>query len=253
MIKRIVFAIVCIAINGTYGQNGTASPYSYFGIGDLRSSATVENQMMGGMGIYADSIHINLQNPAGYSKLRLTTYTAGISRRELRLKSFTEEQSTSITNLDYLALGFRVGKGLGMGFGLRPYTSVGYNIVSEAINEVGETVTTQFIGEGGLNKVYFSVGYEFMKDLSVGVTASFNFGTLESDRIQGVEDIQLGTLDRRRSRVNGVDFNYALYYTPKIKDKYTLHASARVNTQANLVSKNTEEIGSFVLNSLQDL
>ncbi|MEM9144323.1 MAG: hypothetical protein AAGA86_15140 [Bacteroidota bacterium] len=252
MIRRIVFAIVCIAVWGTYAQNGTASPYSYFGIGDLRSTATVENQMMGGMGIYADSIHINLQNPAGYSKLGLTTYTAGISRRELRLKSFTEEQSTAVTNLDYLAIGLRLGKGWGMGFGLRPYSSVGYNIVSE-VDDGEETVITQFVGEGGLNKVYFSMGYEFAKNLSVGATASFNFGTLESDRIQGVEGVQLGTLDRRTSRVNGMDFNYALYYTPTFKDKYTLHASVRVNTQANLVSENTEEVGSFVLDNLLDL
>lgn len=32
-----------------YAQNGTVSPYSYFGLGDLRSIGSVENQMMGGV------------------------------------------------------------------------------------------------------------------------------------------------------------------------------------------------------------
>ncbi|WP_299529515.1 hypothetical protein [Ulvibacterium sp.] len=253
MIKKIVFAMVCIATAGLHAQNGTISPYSYFGIGDLRSASTVENQMMGGIGVYADSIHVNLQNPAGYSKLRITTYTAGMSRRELRLKSFTEEQNTSVSNLDYLALGFGLGKGLGVGFGIRPYSSVGYDLVAENNDADGALITNQFRGEGGLNKVYFSVGYALAQNLSIGATASFNFGNVENERIQSVEDVQFGTLDRRISRINGMDFNYALYYTPKIKDKYTLFASARVNTQANLTSKNSQEIGSFSLITGQNI
>lgn len=254
MIKKIVIAIVCFSCVGAYAQDGTISPYSFFGIGDLRSSSTVENQMMGSIGVYADSIHINLQNPASYGemglkaldKVGLVTYTAGISNKQIRLKSFTEEQSSSITNLDYLALGFSLGKGLGMGFGIMPYSSVGYNLIDERTNN-GQPLTNVFNGSGGLNKVYYSVGYEFIKDLSVGVTANFNFGNLESERLQQQEDLQFGTFDRRESTVNGFDFNYALNYSPSIKDKYRLHTSVRVNTQGNLVSKNERRVGSFSL------
>ncbi len=75
----------------------------------LRSGATIENQMMGGLGMYTDSIHVNLQNPAAYGKLRLTTYTVGLSHQEIRhLKSFTDEQSSSVTNLEYLSIGFPI-------------------------------------------------------------------------------------------------------------------------------------------------
>jgi hypothetical protein len=254
MIKKIVIAIVCFSCMGAYAQDGTISPYSFFGIGDLRNTSTVENQMMGSIGVYADSIHINLQNPASYGelglkaleKVGLVTYTAGISNKQLRLKSFTEEQSSSITNLDYLALGFSLGKGLGMGFGLMPYSSVGYNLVDERTAN-GQALTNVFNGSGGLNKVYYSVGYEFLKDLSIGVTANFNFGNLESERLQQQEDLQFGTFDRRNSKVNGFDFNYALNYSPLIKDRYRFHSSIRVNTQGNLVSENERQVGSFSL------
>ena len=119
MIKKFVVAVLFFTAMGLYAQNGTVSPYSYFGIGELRAASTVENQMMGAIGVYGDSIHLNLTNPAAYSKLGLqvgenfgiTTYTAGISQNRIRLKSFTEEQNTSVTNLDYLALGFSLGKG----------------------------------------------------------------------------------------------------------------------------------------------
>lgn len=237
---------------GMYAQNGTVSPYSFFGIGDLRTSSTVENQMMGHIGVYADSIHLNLQNPAAYGKLGLevmdkvglVAYTAGISNKQFRLKSFTEEENSSITNLDYLSLGFSLGKGLGMGFGIMPYSSVGYNFLDERTNG-GQALTNIFSGEGDLTRVYYSVGYEIFKDISLGVTVNYNYGTLNNERLQQIEDIQFGTFDRRYSEVNGFDFNYALLYTPTVKEDHTLHTSIRVNTQGNLVSKNERNIGSF--------
>ncbi|MCJ7466595.1 MAG: hypothetical protein MUO53_07875 [Maribacter sp.] len=255
MIKKIVIAIVCLAVNSLYAQDGTISPYSYFGIGDQRALGTIENQMMGGIGMYSDSIHINLKNPASYSKLGIqagenfgiTTYSAGVSHKALRLKTYTEQQNSSVTNLDYLSIGFSVRKGWGIGFGVMPVSSVGYNLVSESNNSNGVLVTNQLNGEGGLNRVYISTGYQLINNLSLGITANFNFGTLKYRRIQSVADVQFGTLDQRNSRVNGMDFNYALNYTPSINDKYTFYSSLRVNTQANLTSKNTKEVGSFSL------
>ncbi|MDP5062965.1 MAG: hypothetical protein NWP64_13670 [Maribacter sp.] len=252
MIRKIVIAIVYITTVGMYAQDGTVSPYSFFGIGDIKSTSTVENQMMGGIGVYADSIHINLKNPAAYGKLGLevmdkeglVTYTAGVSNKQFTLKSFTEEQQSSVTTLDYLALGFSVGNGLGMGFGIMPYSSVGYNFVEERTNTSG-SLTNVYNGTGGLNRAFYSVGYEIIQDLSIGAKVNFIFGTLESERLQQVEDIQFGTFDRRSSRVNGFDFNYALNYSPLIKGKQRLHSSVRVNTQGNLVSENERQLGSF--------
>ena len=261
MIKKIVIAIVCLAATGLYAQNGTVSPYSFFGIGDLRSLGSVENQMMGGIAVYGDSIHINFKNPAAYSKLGIqvgedfgiTTYAAGVSNKIFQLKSFTNQERSSVTNLDYLSLAFALKKGLGIGFGLMPYSSVGYNLVSESRDADQALVTNQFSGDGGLNRVYFSVGYEFLKDLSIGFTANFNFGTIESRRVQSVEDVQFGTLDNRSSKINGMDFNYALSYTPTLKNNHKLFTSLRINTQANLVSKNTKEVGSFSLATFQNI
>ena len=253
MIKKIGFTIAFLAAIGLNAQDGSVSPYSFFGIGDLRTTSTVENQMMGGVGMYADSIHINLQNPAAYGKLGLTAYSGGISHQRLTLNSASLEEKSEVTNLDYLALGFKIGDGLGLGFGIMPYTSVGYNILSESVNENGVDVVSTFSGTGGLNKAYLSLGYELIKDLTVGVTANFNFGRLENARSQSVRDVQLTTFDNRTSRINGMDFNYAVNYTPTFKEKYTLYTSVRVNTQANLSSRNTRQIGSFSATSSQTI
>jgi len=115
MIKNFLISCLCLISFSIYAQNGTVSPYSYFGIGDARSNGTVENQMMGGLQMYGDSVHLNLRNPAAYSRLALTTYTAGISNTTLRLKDFQEQQNTSVTNLDYLAIGFPIANKVGVG------------------------------------------------------------------------------------------------------------------------------------------
>ncbi|USD26225.1 hypothetical protein [Flagellimonas marinaquae] len=249
MIKQILIAFFCVAAHGLFAQNGTISPYSYFGVGDHRNNGTVDNQMMGGVSMYGDSIHINLSNPAAYSKLKLTTYTAGISHREYRLKDFNEEQNLSVTNLDYLSIGFPIADKLGVGFGIMPYSSVGYSLNSVMDNVQGAEVTNIYEGDGGINRLYASVGFEPIKNLSLGVTVNYNFGNLEYQRIQSVEDVQFGTLDNRESKINGYDFKYALNYNPTIKDKYTLYTSVLVNTQGNLVSKNTQTLGSFSLSN----
>ncbi|MFS4417552.1 hypothetical protein [Maribacter sp. 2307ULW6-5] len=254
MIRKLSIALMGLVSFGIYGQNGTVSPYSYFGLGDIRTTGTVENQMMGDIGVYADSIHVNLKNPAAYAELGVpfgddfgtTVYTAGVSRQQYRLRTALEEDNSSVTNLDYLSLAFSLGRGLGMGFGLMPYTAVGYDLTAEGVS--GEqSVINLYSGEGGLNRVYYTLGYEVVKNLSVGATVNFNFGTLSNQRLQQIEDVQFGTFDRRSSRINGFDFNYALMYAPTFKNKHTLRASVRVNTQGNLVSKNERTIGSFFI------
>ncbi len=258
MVKKIVIAIAFIAAISLNAQDGTVSPYSYFGIGEIRTSSSIENQMMGGIGMYTDSIHLSLSNPAGYGKLRLTTYAAGISYKQLAINSATEKENNKITNLDYLSIGFPVGKGFGVGFGLNRYSSVGYNFQSDVTveNDVDSGTTdvrNLYTGTGGLNKVYLSIGYEFSKNLSLGITANYNFGTLENNRAQSIEGVQFGTTDRRESRIFGMDFNYALNYTPQISEKHTLYSSLRVNTQANLSGRNTQQIGSFSTSNGSDI
>ncbi|QWX83157.1 hypothetical protein H0I23_11925 [Cellulophaga sp. HaHaR_3_176] len=245
MIRKIVVAIVCFASWGLSAQNGTSSPYSYFGLGDLRTTSTIDNQMMGGVSMHADSIHINLKNPAAYSKLRLTTYSAGISQKRSSLKSADANDNASVTNLDYLSIGFPVSSRAAVGFGIMPYSSVGYDLSSTITNTDDTTLTNEYTGDGGLNRAYLSTGYAITDDLSVGVTLNYNFGTINTTRVQSLSTAQYGTLDRRESTVNGFDFNYRMNFSPKLNEKYRVYSTVGFDTQLNLNSENTQTIGSF--------
>ena len=74
MLKQIVFAVMLIISGISIAQNGTTSPYSYFGIGELKFKGTAENRSMGGLNIFSDSIHLNIQNPASVANLRLVNF-----------------------------------------------------------------------------------------------------------------------------------------------------------------------------------
>lgn len=245
MVKNFLIAMVCLLSFGIYAQNSTISPYSFFGFGDTRNNGTIENRMMGGLQMYADSIHLNLNNPAALGGLKLTAYTVGISHREFRLKDNTANQRTSVTNLEYLAVGFPVTKKAAMAFGLQPFSSVGYGVVSEAKDADGNTVRNAFSGSGGLNKVFVAIGYEPFKDFTLGAMANFSFGNLAYNRTEIIEGRQFGTFDNRDSRVNGFDFNLGANYTKRVKGEYTLYSHLGIDTQVNLVSENKRTIGSL--------
>ena len=76
MIKRFVVIVALLGIVLTANaQEGTSSPYSFYGIGLTKFRGTAEQRGMAGLGAYSDSIHINLQNPATVSYTHLTLPT----------------------------------------------------------------------------------------------------------------------------------------------------------------------------------
>src|SRR5690606_9389183 len=193
MFRHILVGLFILITGVTVAQEGTTSPYSFYGIGTLKFRGTVENRAMGGIGIFSDSIHINLQNPASYSDLELVTFSVGGSYEATKQKNEAESQNTSTTSLDYMAIGIPMGK-FGMGFGLLPYTSVGYDFYSEVPNGL-----TQYTGNGGLNKAFLSLGYQVTPELSLGVDANYNFGKIENTATTQKDSIQYGTRIFNRS------------------------------------------------------
>ena len=102
MIKRLIVICITIISSCAYGQTGTASPYSFYGIGTLKAKGTIENRSMGGMGVYLDSIHVNLRNPAAYAGKNIES-NKNNQKSELKiLKSFGiksgEDETTHIND-----------------------------------------------------------------------------------------------------------------------------------------------------------
>ncbi len=248
MIKKLVLVFIAAFAIHSYGQEGTASPYSFYGIGSLKFKGTVENRSMGGLSIYSDSIHINLHNPASYAGKNMATFnnesrpikfTVGGSHSSIDLKSNSGTDKTSSSTFDYLALAVPMGK-FGLGFGLLPYTSVGYKL--ESLNSDGNT-ENKFRGQGGLNKAFLGLGYQIMDGLSVGIDAQYNFGNIQNSTVEFLYDndgtpLQFQSRESNRSDLSGLNFNFGLTYKKMITDKLELSSGITYTPESNLVSKN---------------
>lgn len=259
MIKKLCLVFTVLIVLNVQSQEGTTSPYSFYGIGSLKFKGTAENRSMGGLSIYSDSIHVNLRNPASYggsnlaslnNESRLVKYTVGGSHSSLDLNSNSSSGKTTTTTFDYLALSIPIGK-LGFGFGLLPYTSVGYRL--ESIN--GEDVlTNRFKGEGGVNKAFLGFGYQLTNDFSIGIDANYNFGNIQNNAVQFVYDdegvpLQYQSRESNRSDLSGLNFNIGLSYNPMINEKLQLTSGLTFSPKADLTSSNDRIFETIVINN----
>ena len=258
MIKKLLLVLIALTAFNTKAQQGTTSPYSFYGIGSLKFKGTVENRSMGGLSIYTDSIHINLKNPAAYAGLNLASFggtnrpvkfTVGGSHNSLELKTDDSEEKTSTTTFDYLALAVPMGK-FGFGIGLLPYTAVGYKL--ETYNE--DDITNRYNGEGGLNKVFLSLGYQLTNDLSIGVDANYDFGNIQNSSIVFLYDndgnlVQYQSREENRSDLSGLNYNFGVSYKKMISPKLELVAGLTYAPEFNLSSINQRAFSTISINA----
>lgn len=204
---------------------------------------------MGGIAIEQDSIHMNLQNPASFASLKLTTFSLGGTQAITKLKTDTESSNARRTTLDYLAIGLPLGK-FGLGFGLIPYSSVGYKIrTAGSLTENNQS----FNGKGGLNKAFLGLGYKIMKGLSIGADVNYNFGKIETNNFEYISDIAIGTRELNTVDLSGVNFNAGVMYQTKFYKKISFFSSFNYSLESTLKAKNTRNIATALYNLNFDL
>lgn len=248
MIKKILVtvALVWFFMIGGYAQQSTASPYSFYGIGSSKFGGTVESRAMGGISTYADSLLLNIQNPAALGKLDMTSYAVGATFSRSGLEDQSSTSTAQAASFDYLAMGFPISKKMGGSFGILPYTAVGYNLQHEDTSgELGQI--SRYTGEGGINKVYASLGYEITSNLSIGVFGSYNFGTLDNTIYNTTEGVQFSTKQVNSSQISGVDYKAALNYQHALKNQHTLYASVMYRPESTFSSDNTRNLSTVLL------
>jgi hypothetical protein len=246
MIKKIIVSICLLFSLAIFAQESTSSPYSFYGIGDIKFKGSVENRSMGSISVLPDSIHINIQNPAQLACLKLTGLALGGTYANTKSKTETQEAKARRTSLDYMIVGIPVGK-VGIGFGLIPYSSVGYKIgrtayVTNNNNDTIRSIISRYNGIGGVNKVFLGFGYRLTKNINIGGDLQYNFGTIETNSLQYQTDLQYGSRENNVSDLRGVNFDLGITYQTKVKSKYSFFSSLAYTPEAVLTSGNTRNI-----------
>ncbi len=250
MIKKIITSAFLILSFVSFAQEGTASPYSFFGIGDVRYKGTSDIRSMAGIAVEQDSIHINMDNPASYANLKNTTFAVGGTYNTTKLKTSSESASARRTTLDYLAVGLPLGK-FGLGFGLLPYSSVGYKIESLATDATQNN--NRFNGTGGLSKVFLGLGYKITPSLSFGADVQYNFGKIETSSLEFITGVPVGTRELNKVDLSGVNFDAGLMYQTKINKKLSFFSSLNYTLESTLSSTNKRSISTVMYNANYDL
>jgi long-subunit fatty acid transport protein len=246
MIKKIIVSICLLFSLAIFAQEGTSSPYSFYGIGDIKFKGSVENRSMGSISVLQDSIHINIQNPAQLACLKITGLALGGTYANTKSKTETQQEKARRTSLDYMTVGIPVGK-VGIGFGLIPYSSVGYKIgktayVTNNNNDTIRSIFSRYNGIGGVNKVFLGFGYRLTKNINIGGDLQYNFGTIETKSLQYQTDLQYGSRENNVSDLRGVNFDLGITYQTKVNSKYSFFSSLTYTPEAALTSGNTRNI-----------
>lgn len=261
MIKKLMAYAMIVFSTTAIAQQSTSSPYSFYGLGSLKFKGTVENQSMGGISVYSDSIHVNLRNPASYAGSNLSFYnnesrpikfSIGTTFSNTKIETSSASDKYGNFSIDYLALALPINK-FGFGFGIIPYSSVGYSLQSRNENN---DLTFRYRGDGGINRVFLGFGYQLLKGLKVGVDTHYNFGNITNTSIafgyndQG-EMLQYQSRDDRRSDLGGFSFNFGVILDQKISESLDLTASFTYTPQSEITSKNKNQFSTIAIDANQ--
>lgn len=217
LLKYYIFGILMLFAGfSVFGQSDLSSPYSRFGLGDISTGSP--NTILKGMGGISNAMSgrtlLNPNNPASYASLDTLSFVfdAGFYIKTANYSTNNLTEKGSNASFDYASVGMSLSRWWKIGLGIMPYSNREYNVITDHYDLGFYNVAFQ--GEGGISKVFFANGFKITKDLSVGVTASYIFGTLIDNTTIYFPDSTY-YLNGRRSidmRISDFKFDYGLMY-----------------------------------------
>ena len=256
MIKKVLIVFLLItSTTSLYAQGTSSSPYSFFGIGEQYSPRTSENSAMGGIGVAFNHYkYLNFTNPAAIAFLRETTYSLGILNNDLTLKTADTKQNSVSTSLNYIALGFPLGKKAGFSFGLQPLSSVGYSLSNNDFDEDENlSAITLYSGEGGVNRVYGTFGIQISKSLAIGIEADYSFGRIENSITNQRANVSLASKYKEESVIRGGAITLGTQYQKMFKSNLYFNAGATVKLGNDLNTTGNEYLYSLIGSGVNDI
>lgn len=214
-----------------FSQNSTSTPYSMYGLGELRLQSNPHNSAMGNAGIGMPSKNfLNTVNPASYTGIDSLNFIfeMGIDGKFSSFKNQQKKAGSNDVNFSYLALGFRINRWFAAGLGVNPFSSTGYEInTTSTIEGVQQKYPLNIIGSGDISRAYFSLSFVPFKNLSLGVKNSFLFGTQTQTQyhdLTGIESYSI--VNTTTDYFNNFYWEFGLQYQIQFKQNNTLTLGA---------------------------
>ena len=238
-------------------QTNTGSPYSLNELGEINFLGNVSNLSMGGIDSAIDSIEFNINNPSSLAKLKTTNYLIGTFYKSTGISNANSTDNINTANINYIAVGIPT-KRFGFGFGVLPYSSVGFNLqTTEEYNTANSINSRLFGAEGNINKAFVSIGFPLLKYLSLGASANYNFGKFNYEKFNLIENVNYGIFSNSSSEISGFTYNFSSNLSIPLKNDFKLNLVYSYYPDGDLDSFNIESLytsntSSITLESLGD-
>lgn len=236
MIKQIICIVIFLFTSILFAQENTASPYSFYGLGENKFKNTNDMNAMGGISIYSDSIHINVNNPASYSKMLLTSLQAGFTYNSYKLNNATQSEKAKKGTFDYFTFAFPISKKSGIALGIAPQTSVGYRLSNNNTTD-NVSYSRSYFGSGGANNIFLGLGYKINKNWSAGIEGKYVFGTIKSENYLFQSNAIYATSELNNTTVSAFGLKTAITFEKKI-NKYNFTSTIVFSPETKINSNN---------------
>ncbi|WP_442589344.1 hypothetical protein ACSBL2_25315 [Pedobacter sp. AW31-3R] len=262
-ITAVLVLLISISVNA---QITTQSPYSRFGLGNLTGSQLPQFRAMGGVSTAVNKpvnfnlqSNINVQNPASYAGINLTTIDVGISVGATTLKMGSEKDNSFNGALSHVAFAFPVTPHSAFSFGLIPYSQVGYNYsskgtVSSGSNPSVGNATYTNTGEGGLNKAYLGYGFQLWDHLRLGANVEYLFGNIIENRDVDYRDdgYFLAARLQNKNSIGGLAYSYGVQYDIRLDSKTSLNFGYSGSSSSSINSTKTYLATKYITDAVGD-
>jgi hypothetical protein len=240
----IIFSVLFISTGLAQTNN---EPYSIHAIGNITDNIINRTSGMASTGIaYRNNRYLITNNPASLSALDNSFFVGEIGVNGTYIDysgipvSQTNHQSSDIT-FKRIALGTKIFKRWGSSVGLVPYSEENYEYSgSRPIGgNAGIQIPTYDEGYGGINKVYWANGYQVTKHLSVGITASYLFGSVNNKNIIFGQGTSIYLSKSNNTFYNNFYFDYGLQYFTSLNKHWDISIGAIYSNQQSLYTTST--------------
>lgn len=250
MIKNILYLSFLAAATTAQAQISTTNPTSFYGIGMEKKQNTNEINQMGGLGVFADSLHINLANPATVTHIQRATFSMGASGRISNFSDTSANKTNSFTGeVDYINFAFPIEK-FAVSIGLSPFANTGYKLKSNYTDNNFE-IDNEFYGKGNINRTFIGLSYLLHENWSVGVDVSYLFGDILHETTKFIKDTDSsfpsynGSQYAENSAYSGFRYNMGVHFLKNIKNNKQLYASATYSPLYQLNRNYTADVSSI--------
>jgi len=248
----LLTAAATLLAGSAFGQGLGNSPYSRFGLGDTNGNYGGVRQLgMGGTGLSAPNTgNVNDLNPALLVYTPRTTWEAAFTAQVKTLRNATASNRTGTGTLGYLALAVPLNRRWGGSIGLRPYSSVDYQAtrLGSVNGDPTARAYAKYTGTGGLSEAYFATGIHVLRDLNIGGSASYVFGTITQSIGTAIIapniTAQQLVVQNEQLRYSDFLFRASAHYRHQLTKKLNINLSAVETFQALLQAnrqRSTEE------------